>query len=259
MGLNDMMGRMGKFASDNAPAILTGLAVVGTLTTAYLTGKASFKAANLIRAEETMAIKSTGDAFYECNNRRKFELAWKFYIPAASSAVTTVAFIVAANRIGTRRAAAMAAAYAIAERGFEEYREKIVEKLGERKERAARDEIAQTRVTRNPPPEDMVLLEDGLSVLCCDLFSGRYFMSDMETLRRAENDVNFQVNNDYYASLSDFYDAIGLPQTSMSGDVGWNSDKLLELEFATTLTPSGKPCLTFDFKVMPIRGYSRLQ
>ena len=153
----------------------------------------------------------------------------------------------------------MAAAYAIAERGFEEYREKIVEKLGERKEQAARDEIAQARVTKSPPPDDMVLLEDGLSVLCCDLFTGRYFLSDMETLRRAMNTINYQVNNDYYASLTDFYDQIGLPKTTMSDDFGWNADKLLELDFSTAMTPSGKPCLTFDFRVMPIRGYNRLQ
>lgn len=255
MGLNNIAGRMGKFASDNSPAILTGLGVVGALTTAYLTGKASFKAAQLIREEEKGG--TAGDPRQRFKER--FNLTWKLYIPAASSAVTTVAFIIVANRIGSRRATALAAAYAISERAYDEYREKIVEKLGERKELAARDEIAQDRVMRNPPPEDMVLLEDGLSVLCCDLFSGRYLMSDMETIRRAENDVNFQVNNDYYASLSDFYDAIGLPHTSMSDDFGWNSDKLLDLEFSTTLTPSGKPCLTFDFKVMPIRGYSRLQ
>jgi hypothetical protein len=44
--------RLLKFASDNSPAILTSAAVVGTITTAYLTGKASFKAADVIRDEE---------------------------------------------------------------------------------------------------------------------------------------------------------------------------------------------------------------
>jgi hypothetical protein len=256
MNLSGFLAKTSKLLTDNSPAILSGLAVAGTVATAYLTGRASFKAAEIIAQDEAKG-GTAGDLRQRVKERTV--LVWKLYIPAAGSAVATIAFIIAANRVGARRAAALAAAYAISERGFQEYRDKIVEKIGERKERGFRDDIAQDRVTRNPPPDDMVLLEDGLSVLCCDLFSGRYFMSDMETLRRAENTVNYRVNNDYYASLTDFYDQIGLPKTSMSDDFGWNSDKLLELVFSTTLTPSGKPCLTFDFKVMPIRGYSRLQ
>lgn len=252
MNLKDIFGRTSKLISDNSPAILTALGVVGTLTTAYLTGKATFKAAELLRNEEKFRNEPLPP-------RDQIENVWRLYIPAAGSAIATISFIISANRVGTRRAAAMAAAFAISERAFDEYREKIVQKIGDRREQGFRDQIAQDRVNRNPPPEDLILLEDGLSVLCCDMFTGRYFLSDMETLRKAENDINFEVNNNYYASLTDFYEAIGIPKTSMSDDFGWNSDKLLELSFSTALTPSGKPCLTFDFKVMPIRGYSRLQ
>lgn len=258
MRIPDIALRATKFASDNSPAILTALGVAGALTTAYLTGKATVKAMQVIRAEEEEARESTGDEYYEIHNRRAVELTWQYYIPAASSAVATVAFIIAANRVGSRRAAALAAAYAISERAMDEYKEKVVEKLGEAKERRIRDEVAQERVSRNPPPVDMIYEETG-SVLCCDLFTGRYFLSDMETLRRAENTINYQVTHNYYASLSDFYEQIGLEKTSMSDDFGWNVDKLMELYISTTLTPSGKPCLTMDFKVAPIRGFSRLQ
>lgn len=255
MNWTNIVGRTSRIISDNSPAILTGLAVAGTVMTAYLTGRATFKAAEIIHEDEARG-GTAGDRRQRIKERTT--LVWKLYLPAASSAVATIAFIIAANRIGTRRATALAAAYAISERAFEQYKDKVVEKIGSRKERSYRDEIAQEHVTRNPPPENLVWDESG-SVLCCDLFTGRYFLSDMESLRRAANDVNHQVNNDYYASLSDFYDRVGLEKTSMSDDFGWNSDKLLELDFSTAMTPSGKPCLTFDFRVAPIRGYCRLQ
>lgn len=259
MALSTVMARASKFMADNSPAILTGVAVAGTVATAYLTGRATVKAMEVIRAEEEEARESTGDDGYELNSRRIAELCWRFYIPAASSAVATVALIIAANRVGTRRAAALAAAYAISEKAFDEYREKMVERLGARKEQDARDEIVQARVTKSPPPETLIWDEDGNSVLCCDLFTGRYFISSMEQIRRAENDINYMVNNNYYASLTDFYERIGLPATSMSDDFGWNADKLLELRFTSALSPMGKPVLAFEFTVMPIRGYARLQ
>lgn len=250
MNLSRLAARAAQYANDNSPAILTALGVAGALTTAYLTGKATVKAMRIVQDEEAEAQEIL-------DLRTAFELTWQQYIPAAGSAAVTVACIIMANRVGSRRAAALAAAYAISERAFEQYKDKVVEKLGENKERRVRDEIAQDRVTRNPPVIDV--WEETGSVLCCDLFTGRYFLSDMESLRRAQNDINYQVNNSYYASLSDFYDLIGLSRTSMSDDFGWNSDKLLELDISTTLTPGGKPCLTFNFRVMPIRGYSRLQ
>lgn len=263
MELNNIASRFGKFLSDNSPAILTGIAVAGTVTTAYLTGRATLKAAALIAEEEAQF----DEEFEDANTRReiivdRFLLCWKLYIPPVASGVATIACIIAVNQIGTRRAAALAAAYSLSEKAIEEYRAKVVEKIGEKKEKAYRTEIAQERITATPPEsrlEDAVLIGDSMSVLCCDLFTGRYLLSDMETLRRASNDINFQVTHDYYASLSDFYDRIGLEHTSMSDDFGWNIDKLMELDFATVLTPSGKPCLTFNFTVAPIRGYHRLQ
>lgn len=259
MALSSLIARASKLMTDNSPAILTGVAVAGTVATAYLTGRATVKAVEVIRAEEEEARESTGDEFYECNSRRIFDLTWRFYVPAAGSLVATIFLVVAANRVGARRAAGIVAAYALSERAYEEYREKVVEKFGDRKEQGLRDEIAQNKVTRNPPPDDLIWDESVNSVLCCDLFTGRYFISDMETIRRAENAVNYMVNNNYYASLSDFYDQIGLPRTSMSDDFGWNADKLLEVEFSTAMTPNGRPCLTFNFRVMPIRGFARLR
>jgi hypothetical protein len=157
------------------------------------------------------------------------------------------------------RAAAVAAAYTLSEKAFSEYKDKVVEKLGDKKEQAIRDEIAQEQVTRNPVPESQIIIMDGSSVLCREAFTGRYFLSDMETLRKAANDLNHQINNNYYAALTDLYDLIGLEHTSYSDEVGWNADKLLEMNFSTALTDGGKPVIVMDYAVVPIRGYARCQ
>lgn len=251
MNLAEIIKRAEKFTVDNSPVILTAIGVTGSLTTAYLTGKATFKAAELI--QETKGRDE--DLWMPADDKAK--LIWKLYIPAASTAAITVIAIVGANRIGTRRAAAVAAAYTISEKAFVEYKEKVVEKLGEKKEQSVRDEIQQDRVKRRPVDENTVIVTGGGEVLCFDHFTGRYFKSDMESLKKAQNDLNYRILHHSYASLSDFYERIGLPATSFSEEVGWSSDQQLELLFSTCLSQDGRPCIAIDFDVSPIRGYHR--
>lgn len=235
--------RSEKIIRDNSPVILTAIGVAGTVTTAYLAGKASFKAAEILRDEQNITPWE------------KTKLVWTLYLPAMAVGTLTCLSIVGANRIGTRRAAAMASAYAISERAFSEYREKIVEKIGENKEQKARDEIQQERVTANPPSAVMIGT-DG-EVLCKDAWSGRYFTSNMEAIKKAQNDTNHEILNQQYASLTDFYNRLGLEPTKESDEVGWNSDKLLEVMFTTTISDNNRPVLVMDFSVVPVRNYFR--
>jgi hypothetical protein len=250
ISLADAVRRAGKIVADNSPVLLTAVGVTGVITTAYLTGKASFKAAAILEENEIYSDP--------LEVKEKVQLTWKTYIPPALMGAATIAAIIAANRVGSRRAIALAAAYSLSEKAFEEYRSKIIEKIGEKKEREARDELAQDRVSRSAGIREVIVTGNG-SVLCYEAFTGRYFLSDMETLRKAENDINHQVIHDSFACLSDLYDLIGLSHTSFSDEVGWNMDKLLELQFSTTLSESGKPCVVVDFKVGPTRHYHRLQ
>lgn len=245
-----------KFASDNSPTILTTIGVIGLGTTAILTGKATFKAADILANEEFRLAKEGSN--YELTNRDKVELTWKFYIPAVGVGALSCGAIIGANHIGSRRTAAVAAAYSLSERAFTEYKGKVVEKLGEKKEKAVRDEIAQDRVDANPVSGREVIIIEGKSVLCYDTYSGRYFMSDMETLKKAQNDVNYQILSDMYASLSDFYQRVGLSATASSEEVGWTTDKQLELELSGTLSEDQRPCIAVSFRTSPVRNYYKM-
>lgn len=238
---------------DNSPAILTAIGVTGTVTTAIFAGKASFKAADLIREmeEEEGTPEEPKDRLVS-----RTKATWQLYIPAVGVGTATVACIVFANQIGARRAAAMAAAYSMSEKAFSEYREKIVEKLGANKEQEARDEIAQERVEKNPLGSQVVVLGDR-EILCFDQYTGRYFNSSMETLKQAQNKINYRMIRENYASLNDFYDCVGLDWVATGDDVGWNSDAMLELSFTTVLSEDQRPCLAIDFHTVPVRNFYR--
>lgn len=245
-----------KFTADHSPQILTGIAVAGTVATAYLTGKAAIKASQIVNVHR-YDQDPTAEIFI--TKKQIVEKTWKLFVPPVATGALTVAAIITANQIGTRRAAAIAAAYAMSEKAYAEYKEKVVEKLGENKERSVRDEVQQDRVRNNPVQENHIHVAGGGKVLCYEPYTGRYFMSDMESLKKAQNDLNYQVLNNYYASLSDFYDLLGLDRTKVSDEIGWNSDKLLELTFSTVLSDDDRPCIVMDYQVVPIRGYHRVQ
>lgn len=259
--ISDLIKNASKIASDNSPAILTSVGVAGVLTTALLTGKASFKAAKVIDAEQhertLVAVYPDVPVVYLLSNKERAQLVWREYIPACCVGIGTVAAIVMSNRLGTRRTAAMAAAFTISEKAFVEYKDKVVHHMGETKERRVRDEVAQDQVQRTPVPSNLVVMT-GNKQLCFDSYSGRYFQSTMEDLKKAQNDLNHRVLSDNYASLTDLYDLLGVEKTQFSDDIGWNVDKLLEIEFTSCLSPDQEPAISMVYRTEPIRGFHRL-
>lgn len=240
MPLANIVNNVIKAIRSNSPEILTALGVSGVLTTAYLTAKASFRAAGKLENQDPRM--STVD---------KTKIVWTLYIPAALSGAVTVGCIVGARQIGANRTAAAVAAYSLTEKAFVEYKEKVIEQIGKNKEEKIRDDIAQDHISKNPPTKEIVVL--GGQVLCCELYTQRYFRSTMQALQKAENEVNSWCITQRYVTLDDFYSLIGLRHTQMSNKVGWEADRLLELEFSTVLSEDGEPCLAFNYSyVKPI-------
>ena len=249
MTLPILTKRLSKLAADNSPAILTAIGVAGVLSTAYLAARGAFKSARVLDENES--------SLHPLEPKQKFDLVWKNYIPASIAGALTVAAIVSASRVSSRRAAALAVVYTVSEKAFEEYRSKIVEKIGPKKEQSFRDEIAQEQVAQNPVNNCEVIFAGSGGDLYHDAFSGRYFTSDMQTVRKAQNDLNQQILSDSYASLSDFYELLGIRKTGVSDEVGWTTDRLLDIKFSTVLTEDDRPCMSINFSVQPTRNFNR--
>lgn len=255
MNLLDIARKVEKLAVDNSPSLLTGIGVVGTVATAYLTGKAAVKATQLIKIEE--AKLAVGSFDYTMDLQQKVKLVWTEFVPPVASCAVTIGAIIGANHIGSRRAAAVAAAYSLSEKAYAEYKERVIEKIGEKKEERIRDEIQQSRIDRNPASTTEVVITGSGEVMCYESLTGRYFMSSREIIQRAENEINKQILDSDYASLSDFFDKIGLKPTTYSEEVGWKYDNMLDVKFSTCLSDDGKPCIAIAYAFAPVRNYFR--
>jgi Family of unknown function (DUF6353) len=250
--------------NENSTTVLTGVGVVGVLTTAYLTGRASFKAARIIEKEElTYAVVTKDDdpeiaepiRGYEFTTLEKARMVWRLYIPPVLLGATTIVSIIAANRLASKKIAALVIASGISDRALQEYKERVVEKFGENKARDIQDEIAQKRVEGEFINNEVIVL--GGEVLCFDLHSGRYFHSTHEAIKRAENKINHELVHFEAASLSEFYDELGVAATNYSDQVGWDVGNQLTVLISTVMSPDNRPCLAIDFNPFPVYDYNR--
>lgn len=244
-------GAAKKLVSDNSPAILTAVAVVGVVSTAILAAKAAPKAHQDILNQESEQL----DPLVLSD---KFLLTYRYFIPTVAVGTATIACVIGANTISTKRQAALAGAYGLAELAHREYRDKVVEHIGEKKEERVHDDVMKDVISRNPITDNQVIITGSGKSLFLDKFSMRYFEGDMETVRRAVNDVNEQRHNEMYASLNDFYRRIGLESSAVGEEMGWTLDQKLEVRYSSQLSSDGRPCVTLDFDKMPIRDYNKL-
>lgn len=233
----------------NSPTILTSVAAAGAVTTMLLTARSSVQAYKALLAE----IEDHGPIE---DPKEILKITWKYYIPPVLSCGLTVATIISANSISSKRNAALISAYSISEKAFHEYRDKVTEQIGENKERKVRDAIAQDKVAEKPVSSSEVIITGGGDVICYESYTGRYFKSDMEKLRKAQNDFNAWLLSDMYASLNSWFGLIGLQPTTMGDELGWNADQQLEVQFSSVLDETGKPALVIGYNYLPRPGYT---
>lgn len=243
--VNKVLGTLGK----HSPTILTGLAITGVVSTAIFAAKVTPKACQLL--DEAEAKKGE-----ELTLKEEFLTVWKLYIPCVVMGSLTILCIVGANSINLKRNAAIAGAYSLAEAGLKEYQAKVIETIGEKKAQGIVDSLRQDRVNQNPPTDNSIIFTGSGETLCYDSISGRYFKSDMETIRKKLNDMNIDLIRDNYVSLNEMYDELGLPHTKLGDNMGWCVDQgTIAFDYSSALTPDGRPCLVLDYIVGPFYGY----
>ena len=233
--------------SDNSTTILSGVAVAGVITTAIFSAKGGIRAKQFLDEERSMRTEPL-------TNEEVFRTVWACYIPAATIAAATIACVVAARMGDNKKYLAIASAYGIAEKAINDHQDRI-EALGSKKADEARGQIGQAQVDREPPKENGILSTGQGDTLFRDSLTGRYFYSDVETVRAAANTVNSKVINETYASLNEFFREVDLEEVNIGDDLGWRSDRLLELNLTAAITPNERPCLVIHYTPYPGRDY----
>lgn len=238
----------------NSPTILTALGVAGLITTVVMAIKATPKALEALEMEKKYRSSDYQDPDYNApiEPLDAIELTWKFYVPTAIMGVATIGCIIGSNHINLRRNAALASLFSITETALKEYQAKVVETIGEKKEEKIQSEIAQDKIDKNPVEEKTVVLTEKGNYLCFDSFSARYFRSDVEMLRKAENVFNQHLLREGWLSINEFYYEIGLEPIELGDEMGWIAERaLLELKFNSKMAKDNEPCLVVDYRVSP--------
>lgn len=230
----------------HSPEILTGIGIAGMVTATVMAVKATPKA--LILIEE----KKAEDETEKLTPVDTVKTAWKPYIPAAVTGTLSIACLIGASSVNARRNAALATAYTLSESALKEYQEKVIETIGEKKEQAVRDAVAKDRIEKSPVTSKEVIITEKGNTLCLDYVSGRYFKSDIDTIKKAVNELNRRMRDEMYISLNDFYYEIGLSNIGVGEELGWNIDRgYIEPDFSSQLADDGTPCLVISYLVEP--------
>ena len=247
-GVKQVARRVTQDLSKNSPTILTGMAVAGVIATIYLTARATPKAILLLEQEEK--IRGTGGA--SIGMKDKVVITWRECLPPALMGAATISCIIGANSIHLQRNAALLGVYALTESALKEYQAKVIQTLGEKKEQKIKDDIAQDRLLADPVSKNEIIFTGRGDSLCYDTLSGRYFKTDIEKLRRIENQLNHTLLTEMWVSLNDFYIEVGLAPVELGHEMGWNADQLIDLGFSSKLTDDEQPCLVITFLVTPV-------
>ena len=104
-----------------------------------------------------------------------------------------------------------------------------------------------------PPAEPVKKIDDG-SELFFDPLSGRTFTSRQADIMIAAMRINDQIIENAWVSVNDWYGELGLDSAGELGErMGWNIDRMLEIDFAPVITRDGRNCLTIVYVERPVR------
>lgn len=238
----------------HSPAILTGIGITGMITTAVLAVKATPKALDII---EDIKERHSEDTEKKVIAKEFITKVTPLYAPAVVTGVASAACLIGANSIHSKRNAVLAAAYTISDTAYREYREKVVETMGEKKDKMVRDEIAKDKLKNDPVQNSEVVVTKHGTSLCYDGMFGRYFVSDRETIRRAITRMNRNIVTDMYVSLNEFYDELDIPPVKIGDYLGWNiDDGEIDIDFSSDVAEDGRPCLVMTYTVAPKDNFS---
>ena len=236
--------------SKHSPEILVGLGIAGMITTTVLAVKATPKALQLIEYKKQELDTDT------LTPLETVKTTWKCYVPSAVSGAISIACLIGSNSVNAKRNAALATAYKLSESAFHEYRNSVIETIGDKKERTVRDKVAEKQIENNPVTRNEIIVTGKGQTLCFDPFSHRYFYSSLDKLNRAANKLNYDIVADPFddgVNLNSFYDEIGLPGTMTGDGLGWNMKiGLIEIDPSAQVVAEGEehegePCIVVNF------------
>ena len=242
MGFAEIKRQIGDGLKKHSPEILTGLGITGMITSTVLAVRATPKALLLIEEKKEEEEKD------ELTPLELIRTVWPCYIPSVVSSSLSIACILGANSVNNRRNAALATAYSLSESALKTYQQKVVETIGEKKEKDVRDAIAVDKLNNEHVTKERIVFVGG-ETLCYDQMSNEFFMCSKDKLDCIEAELNRELNHNMYASVNEFYEKVGLPYTSKGDIYGWNVYRNpVKFEPVYGFADNGSHCLIIGYE-----------
>ena len=249
---NAVSVRMAKqvlLAKKYSPAIMFGAGLAGAVTSTVMACQATLKIEDVISdAEKRRAEIDAGTTRFPeryTEKDRERDLAknrvllvrdlTKLYAPAVGVGLVSVALLTGSHVVLTKRHAAVTAAYAVLDQGFREYRERVVNELGEDKDREFRygsqaKEIVEEGEHGHEVKTVQRIAANGKSIYARPFDELNKNWSKHPNDNRIFVQVQQQWANDRlnaygYLLLNDVYRSLGMEDTKEGCVVGWVKDK----------------------------------
>lgn len=257
--MNKVSGSVHKIGFElkkHSPEIFIAVGVVGTVASAVMACKATTKLSDIL--EES---KEQIDAIHEAPQKEELKDRYdedmmckdlalvyfqtgvkvvKLYAPAVILGTLSITSIVASNNILRKRNVALAAAYATVDKGFKEYRERVVERYGEQVDYELTHNIKTKEITETIVDEKGKEKQVKKTVEVADpTVTNEYVKYFTRTnpywddtpdyvemfLRAQQNYANDRLKIEKVLTLNDVYDSLGFQKTKAGMVVGWVLDE----------------------------------
>lgn len=211
-------------ANVHAPGLLVAAGIAGFAVTmpVVVSCKKRHDRFYMDAQDEKMAEEGTADL----SKGEAFKVWAHAYWPAAATFTVSAACVITGMRVEGKRLKLAEAALVSLQGEMGNLKEAIKEQMKEKDARSVFDKAEQKNAEKHVANANGPAEETGFGTqLCCDLWSGRMFYSDIEHIRRAFNDLNEQRLSDYgeNAPYNDLYFYLGIDPSEAGKMFGWPS------------------------------------
>lgn len=252
--LTKTMSKLNCKIKKNAPEILAVTGVIGITVSAVMACKATTKLSGILaEAEEELSIihssslseKAIEKGYNDTDLKKDLTIVYvqtgvkvaKLYVPSVMLGVFSIGSMLTSNNILRKRNMALALAYTTVDKGFKEYRSRVVERFGEDVDKSLRFNTVKKKIDTieiDPETGKEKKVKKEIDVIngesICEY--ARMFNSTTNAFdsNHSYNDVFLRAQQSYmndilksrgHLFLNEVYDALGFPRTKVGQIVGW--------------------------------------
>lgn len=228
-------------AQKHSPRLLFVGGVVGVSATVVMACRATLRVQEILDDHQRTAIVINGIPQDEKERKSDLTMLYlhtagkfaKIYGPSFVLGVTSIGMLTKSHTILTKRNAGITAAYTALEKGFKDYRRRVIAEQGEDKDREYRYGVETRDIEvvgkdgEKPKVKKVKVVGDGGGSIYSRLFdeSNPNWSPQPECnflfLRSVQHNLNQNLESNGHVFLNDVHDALGMSRTPAGSQVGW--------------------------------------